>query len=281
MLENRICTCTQTHNAYGVERQYKLLVSVRHSVCAPCRLNALRDRRVLCGRPALPMIWTSALWLLEREKTVLKGAEQSTAEQGSAAVMEAITQSWGLPLSEEARGEVGGGNEEEEWEKGCLALPPGLHHRRDEDVGGEDSVVGAHEEEIQLDYRRIKCIFNHNAVFPDVTVKPLWETVRQLPSLSLSFLPLQLSGPATQYIADLAGVDMMAWTDVLQPPETKQNKKKIKSPHTHHATIFFMSKGLGIVDVAVLLCSLCKWDLCGTNVMELGIQQHRWFLDRE
>lgn len=89
------------------------------------------------------------------------------------------------------KGGVGGGNEEEEWEKGCLALPPGLHHRRDEDVGGEDSVVGAREEEIQLVYRRIKCIFNHNAVFPDVTVKPLWETVRQplkeeLPSLSLS-----------------------------------------------------------------------------------------------
>lgn len=53
---------------------------------------------------------------------MLKGAEQSTAEQGSAAVMEA----------------------------------------REEEI-----------EEIQLDYRRIKCIFNHNAVFPDVTVKPL------------------------------------------------------------------------------------------------------------
>lgn len=114
----------------------------------------------------------------------------------------------------------------EEEEKGCLALPPGLHHRRDEDVGGEDSVVGAHEEEIQLDYRRIKCIFNHYAVFPDVTVRqPLKE---ELPSLSLSLLPLQLSGP-TQYTADLAGVDMMAWTDILQLKKTKNTHT-----HTHH-----------------------------------------------
>lgn len=194
-------------------------------------------------------------------------AEQSTAEQGSAAVMEAITQSWGLPLSEEARGEVGGGNEEEEWEKGCLALPPGLHHRRDEDVGGEDSVVGAREEEIQLDYRRIKCIFNHNAVFPDVTVKPLWETVRQLPSLSLSFLPLQLSGPATQYIADLAGVDMMAWTDVLQPPETKT--KKTKKNHHIHITPLFSS--------CQRVLALWTWQCCYVPyVNETSVAQMSW-----
>lgn len=29
---------------------------------------------------------------------------------------------------------------------------------------------GVHEEEIQLGYKRIRCIFNHSAVAPDVTV---------------------------------------------------------------------------------------------------------------
>ena len=39
--------------------------------------------------------------------------------------------------------------------------------------GGEGRgwcVVGVHEEEIQLNYTRIECIFNHTASFPDVTV---------------------------------------------------------------------------------------------------------------
>lgn len=37
-------------------------------------------------------------------------------------------------------------------------------------------VVGVHEEEIQLNYTRIECIFNHGASFPDMTVSPLYET---------------------------------------------------------------------------------------------------------
>lgn len=65
--------------------------------------------------------------------------------------------------------------EEEERERGSLALPPGLHHKCDEDVGGEGrggtgDVCGVHEEEIQLNYTRFGCIFNHIASFPDVTV---------------------------------------------------------------------------------------------------------------
>lgn len=57
-----------------------------------------------------------------------------------------------------------------------------LHHRKrmrmlggreDSGVGGDGAVCGGggeHEEEIQLNYTRTECIFNHNASFPDVTV---------------------------------------------------------------------------------------------------------------
>lgn len=39
-----------------------------------------------------------------------------------------------------------------------------------ERTGGGLGWVGVHKEEIQLNYTRIECIFNHNASFPDVTV---------------------------------------------------------------------------------------------------------------
>ncbi len=200
-----------------------LLVSVRHSVCAPGR--PLRPQ-ALCGRPALPKIWTSALRLLER------------AEQSCTAVMEAIPSSWGLPLSEDTRG-MEDKTEEEEWEKGRLALPPGLHHRMwmlgggwmRGMVGGD--VCGVHQEEIQLNYTRTECIFNHSASFPDSLCVRLWGSLgKRSCHLSLSFslslsLSLSLCPPfaahttaqqhssATQYTAALAGADLMPWTDIL------------------------------------------------------------------
>lgn len=35
---------------------------------------------------------------------------------------------------------------------------------------GVGDICGVREEEIQLNYTRIECIFNRNASFPDVTV---------------------------------------------------------------------------------------------------------------
>lgn len=35
---------------------------------------------------------------------------------------------------------------------------------------GWDGRAAVHKEEIQLNYTRIECIFNHDASFPDVTV---------------------------------------------------------------------------------------------------------------
>lgn len=48
---------------------------------------------------------------------------------------------------------------EEKLEKGCLAVPPGLHHMRDvegERTSDRDGGVGVHAEEIQLNYARIE-----------------------------------------------------------------------------------------------------------------------------
>lgn len=57
--------------------------------------------------------------------------------------------------------------------KDVSLCPPGLRYRRQEwgeDVGSENAVVGV--DVIQLGYGRIRCIFNHGAGVPGVTVAP-------------------------------------------------------------------------------------------------------------
>lgn len=56
---------------------FERLVSVCHSVCAACRLNALRDHEALCGRPVLPLMWSG-----DRERETERGREGGcSAEQ--------------------------------------------------------------------------------------------------------------------------------------------------------------------------------------------------------
>lgn len=125
-------------------RQSGLSVSVRHTVCAPCRLNAPTDRRVLCGRAALFKRHELVFYGCCKERTVLKGAEtrglkEETRKRAEKTDVSLCSQAYIV--------------------EGTKMLGEGTRRRR-----------GVYEEEIQLGYRRIRWIFNHSAVAPDVTV---------------------------------------------------------------------------------------------------------------
>lgn len=56
-------------------REPRRSVSVRHSVCAPCDMNALSDRRAVSGRPALNADMNRVLYSCwKKEETALKRA---------------------------------------------------------------------------------------------------------------------------------------------------------------------------------------------------------------
>lgn len=113
-------------------------IGISMSQCLCCWQNQCSQKpQALCGRPALPKMWTSALWLLERAEAVVKRAEQCCT-----AVMETIPSSWGLSVRED---EGDGPEENEIWEEGewYLALPPGLHCRSSEVAGGWRCLWGA------------------------------------------------------------------------------------------------------------------------------------------
>lgn len=176
------------------------------------------------------------------EKTVVKRAKPCNT-----AVMESIPPSWGLSI----RGDKGAGGENVGFgRKECdicssSASGSGWWGRG---LGGME-MFGPHQEEIQLNYTSTECIFNHSASFPDVTVSlcaRLWSCHLSLfLSLTACVLPTQLSRPATQCTAPLAGADMMSQVDILQ---------KTQSAHTSHVTILFMCCVCVSIDVCEKAC---------------------------
>lgn len=135
-----------------------------------------------------------------------------------------------LFLSEETRGteekkrDLGGRGEE----KGCLALPSGLHCGKG-GLGGGGNVCGARKEEIQLNYMSTECIFNHAASFPDLTVSlcvRLWGILwKRSCHIALSVRPSQLMQSCNTIHSSLG----RSWNDVM--------KKKIQSTNTNHVTL--------------------------------------------
>lgn len=109
-----------------------------------------------------------------------------------------------------------------------------------------ETFVGVQKEEIQLNYTRIECIFNHAASFPDVTVSlcaKLWGILWKMSCqhfLSLSMRPpLPEHGrPTTQYPAAAAGADMIRHF-------TATGKKNLISRYRSYVTTLFMSIGNG------------------------------------
>lgn len=172
-------------------------------------------------------------------------------------------------VTEEKGGVRGDNIREEEEDKGCL--PPGLHHRRDdEDVGremlGVETFMGRTEEGIQLNHTRIECIFNQAAVFPDVTVRLCVRPRGVLSARSRNLCQSHAHIHAQTYTQRLLGSAAaihsgfhMAWTCYNSQEEEKSQQ------YIERFTILI--KSIGFVTVLV-----CEWNLCGMHTTKMELQ---------
>lgn len=95
-------------------REPRRSVSVRHSVCAPCDMNALSDRRAVSGRPALNADMNRVLYSCWKKRR-RRWKEQLWWKPSHVAEVFLCQRRWGGWRRK---------NEEEEWGMGCSASRP-------------------------------------------------------------------------------------------------------------------------------------------------------------
>lgn len=149
--------------------------------------------------------------------------------------------------------------EEGGWEEWHLALPPGLHCRSSEVAGGEDlgdgDVCGAHQEEIQLNYTRTECIFNHTTSFPDVTVS-LCARLRGI--LRKRSCHLSLSSPhSSRSSVDQQHNTQQLWQELIWCHERTFYSSQKKIPISTHKSCYYFTHAVCVCDTVVHVNDTC------------------------